>query len=432
MEHYSSNKSIDICEQEPSRCKKRCSAKRWGWPRPGAVERVALDVERSRIDLYVVWQSGSAACPMCAAADQKLHDHRQRSWRHLDFFQFEAYVHCALPRVSCSVCGRTTQLSVPWAREGSRFTLMFEALALTLAREMPVAACARILRCADNALWRQIDAHVRLARAKESYAGVAVIGIDETNCAKGHSYITLVHDLERARLIYATPGKDASTVQRFTEDFKSHQGKAEAIQVVCMDMSKAFIAGAGQHLPQAAIAFDGFHVVQLANRAVDAVRREEARGERWLKKTRWCWLKDKARWTDKEQAKMDWLPHTRLKTARAWRMKEGLRDVYRNSDADAASSAQALKKWLHWAQRSRLQPFKDLAKTIQQHWAGILKAFDASHLHTGYVEAVNSLLQAAKAKARGYGTTDHFIAMAFLIAGKLTHLPGSPLQKARA
>ena len=403
-----------------------------GLAAPWAVQRVALDVERRRIDLYVVWQSSHASCPACAATGQKLHDVRQRSWRHLDFFQFEAYVHCALPRVSCSACGCTSQLSVPWAREGSRFTLMFEALALTLAREMPVAACARILRCADNALWRQIDAHVGLARAKESYAGVAVIGIDETSCAKGHSYITLVHDLQQARLIYATPGKDASTVHRFTQDLKSHQGTAEAIKVVCMDMSKAFIAGAGQHLPQAAIAFDGFHVVQLANRAVDAVRREEARGERWLKKTRWCWLKDKARWTDKEQAKMDWLPHTRLKTARAWRMKEGLRDVYRNSDADAASSAQALKKWLHWAQRSRLQPFKDLAKTIQQHWAGILKAFDASHLHTGYVEAVNSLLQAAKAKARGYGTTDHFIAMAFLIAGKLTHLPGSPLQKARA
>ena len=203
-----------------------------GLAAPWAVERVELDVERSRIDLYVVWRSGSAYCPACAAVDQKLHDHRQRSWRHLDFFQFEAYVHCSLPRVSCSVCSATTQLSVPWAREGSRFTLMFEALALTLAREMPVAACARILRCADNALWRQIDAHVRLARAKESYAGVAVIGIDETNCAKGHSYITLVHDLERARLIYATPGKDASTVQRFTEDFKSHQGKAEAIKVV--------------------------------------------------------------------------------------------------------------------------------------------------------------------------------------------------------
>ena len=128
---------------------------------------------------------------------------------------------------------------------------------------------------------------------------------------------------------------------------------------------------------------------------------------------------------------MDWLPYSRLKTARAWRIKEALRDIYR-ARSDAVQSARALKKWLHWAQRSQLPPFKDLAKTIKQHWAGIVKAFDALGLHTGYVEAVNSLLQAAKAKARGYGTTDHFIAMAFLIAGKLTHLPGNPLQKARA
>lgn len=402
-----------------------------GLAAPWDVERVALDVARSRIDLYVVWRAHSAACPACGAVEQKVHDHRGRTWRHLDFFQFEAYVHCELPRIACSACQGTTQLGVPWAREGSRFTLMFEALGLTLAREMPVSACARILRCSDNALWRQMDAHVDRARAKESYAQTRVIGIDETSCAKGHSYITLVHDLSKAQLIYATPGKDARTVQRFTEDFQTHQGRPEAIEVVCMDMSKAFIAGAAQHLPAAAIAFDGFHVVQLANKAVDAVRREEARSEGWLKKTRWCWLKDTAKWTPKEREKMDWMPHSRLKTARAWRIKEALRDIYALR-ADAPQSAQALKKWLHWAQRSQLHPIQELAKTIKQHWAGILTAFEASHLHTGYVEAVNSLLQAAKAKARGYGSTRHFIAMAFLIAGKLTHLPASPLQKARA
>jgi transposase len=402
-----------------------------GLEAPWEVDRVALDVARSRIDLYVVWRANSAPCPACGELEQKIHDHRQRSWRHLDFFQFEAHVHCELPRIACSACQGTTQLNVPWAREGSRFTLMFEALALTLAREMPVSACARILRCSDNALWRQIDAHVCLARAKESYAETKVVGIDETSCAKGHSYITLVHDLPERKLIYATPGKDASTVQRFTEDFKAHQGKPESIEVVCIDMSKAFIAGAAKHLPNAAVAFDGFHVVQLANKAVDAVRREEAREESWLKKTRWVWLKDQTKWTAKEQDKMDWMPHSRLKTARAWRIKEALRDIYRNSRNDAQQSARALKKWLHWAQRSQLHPIKDLAKTIKQHWAGILKAFDASHLHTGYVEAVNSLLQAAKAKARGYGTTDHFIAMAFLIAGRLSHLPSNPLQKAR-
>ena len=401
-----------------------------GLVEPWGVQSVKLDVARSRIDLHLVWRANSADCPACGALAQKVHDQRQRSWRHLDFFQFEAHVHCELPRIACLVCNKTTQLQVPWAREGSRFTLMFEAFGLTLARQMPVAACARILRCSDNALWRQIDAHVDQARSKQNYDQVKVIGIDETACARGHDYITLVHDLGESRLIYATPGKDATTIQRFCDDLKVHHGKPEQIQVVCMDMSKAFIQGAAKSLPDAAIAFDRFHVIQMANKAVDAVRREEARGESWLKKTRWCWLKDKTKWTAKEQDKMSWLPHSHLKTARAWRIKEVLRDIYALK-ANAPDTAQALKKWLHWAQRSQLQPFKELAKTIKQHWAGIVKAFEADHLHNGYVEAVNSLVQAAKAKARGYGTSKHFIAMCFLIAGKLTHLPANPLQKAR-
>lgn len=402
-----------------------------GLVEPWAVEQVQLDVVTKRLDLHIAWRANKASCPACGAIGQSVHDHRLRSWRHLDFFQFEAHVHCQLPRVGCTHCQATTQLQVPWAREGSHFTLLFEALSLTLAREMPVAACARILRCSNNTVWRQVDTHVDLARTKESYADVKVIGIDETSCAKGHAYITLVHDLGQSRLIYATPGKDASGLQRFCEDLKAHQGDARQIEVVCMDMSKAFIQGAAKYLPGAAIAFDRFHVIQMANKAVDAVRREEALSEGWLKQTRWCWLKDKAKWTSKEKDKMQWLPDSRLKTARAWRIKEALRDIYALR-ADVASTVQALKKWLHWAQRSRLYPMRILAASIKQHWAGIVKAFEASHLHNGYVEAVNSLVQAAKAKARGYGTSRHFISMCFLIAGKLTHLPVNPLQKAPA
>jgi transposase len=401
-----------------------------GLVKPWEVTQVSLDVQANKIDLHIAWNSDAAACPACGAPDQALHDHRQRSWRHLDFFQYEAHVHCQLPRVQCNACKATCQLQVPWARTGSRFTLMFEALALTLAREMPVAACARILRSTSNAVWRQIDAHVALARTQESYADVKLIGIDETSCAKGHDYITLIHDLEQSRLIFATPGKDGTTIERFCLDIQTHQGRPEQIEVVCMDMSKAFIQGAAKHLPKAAIAFDRFHVIQMANRAVDLVRREEARGEDWLKKTRWAWLKDKSKWTDKERGKMDWMAYSRLKTARAWRIKEALRDIYALKAVPHETQA-ALKRWLRWAERSRLYPIEDLAKSIKTHWLGIVKSFERSFLHNGYVEAVNSLIQAAKAKARGYGTTAHFIAMSFLIAGKLTHLPACPLQKAR-
>ena len=145
-----------------------------GLAEPWVVDRVKLDVARSRIDLHLAWRAKSGTCPACGAAEQKVHDQRQRSWRHLDFFQYEAHVHCELPRIGCLVCHATAQLPVPWARQGSRFTLMFEAFGLTLAREMPVAACARILRCSDNALWRQIDAQIDLARAKQSYTDVKV------------------------------------------------------------------------------------------------------------------------------------------------------------------------------------------------------------------------------------------------------------------
>ncbi len=402
-----------------------------GLVKPWEVTQVLLDVQANKIDLHIAWDSDAADCPACGAPSQALHDHRQRSWRHLDFFQYEAHVHCQLPRVQCNACKATSQLQVPWARSGSRFTLMFEALALTLAREMPVAACARILRSSSNAVWRQIDAHVGLARRQESYANVKIIGIDETSSAKGHDYITLIHDLEQSRLIYATPGKDGATIERFCKDIQTHQGRPEQIEVVCMDMSKAFIQGAAKHLPKAAIAFDRFHVIQMANKAVDLVRREEARGEDWLKKTRWAWLKDKSKWTDKERGKMAWMAKSRMKTARAWRIKEALRDIYALK-ASPEETAKALRGWLHWADRSRLYPIKDLAKSIKTHWLGIVKSFERSLLHNGYVEAVNSLIQAAKAKARGYGTTEHFIAMSFLIAGKLKHLPVCPLKKARA
>ncbi|MBC7610158.1 MAG: ISL3 family transposase [Polaromonas sp.] len=410
--------------QEALFCQALCLVKPW------EVAQVALDVKANRIDLHIAWNSNTASCPACGVPGQVLHDHRQRSWRHLDFFQFEAHVHCQLPRVQCSACRATSQLQVPWARSGSRFTLMFEALALTLAREMPISACGRILRCTSNALWRQIDAHVSLARSKENYADVKIIGIDETSCAKGHDYITLIHDLEQSRLIYATAGKDGSTIERFGHDIQTHQGTPAQIEVVCMDMSKAFIQGAAKHLPGAAIAFDRFHVIQMANKALDLVRREEARDESWLKKTRWALLKDKSKWTAKEQEKMDWLPHTRLKTARAWRIKEALRDIYARK-AGPAETAIALKRWLRWAERSQLHPMRDLAKSIKSHWLGIVKSFEQTLLHTGYVEAVNSLIQAAKAKARGYGTPEHFIAMSFLIAGKLKHLPMNPLLRAK-
>jgi len=398
-----------------------------GLTKPWAVERVQLDDARKRIDLYVAYQASTGTCPACGAADQSVHDRRARTWRHLHFFQFEAWIHCDVPRIRCA-CGSTTQLAAPWARAGSRFTLMFEALALTLAREMPVAVCARTLGCTQQALWRLIDAHVKRARQLERHEDVRTLGIDETACRRGHQYITLVHDLDARRLLFAAEGRDAGAIDRAANDLRAHGGSPEAIDTVCMDMSAAFVSGVARSMPQAAIAFDRFHVIQMANAALDGVRREEVRTEPDLKRTRWGWMKDWRKWTRGQIDDMHWLTRTRLKTARAWRLKEALRDIYR-SGLDEAGASAALTRWMSWARRCRLEPMKRLAATIKKHWNGVLHAFGAAHLHNGYVEAVNSLVQAAKARARGYGTPRHFIAMCYLIAGRLKHLPSSPFMR---
>jgi transposase len=208
-----------------------------------------------------------------------VHDRLRRAWRHLDFFQFEAWLHADVPRVVCGGCGKTTQLPVPWARPGSGFTAAFEALALALCRELPVRQAAALLRCKDKQLWRRIEFYVDHARALERFEGVQIVGIDETSVKRGQHYITVVHDLDAKRLLFATEGREHQTVLDFAADLKAHGGDPAEVRHVCMDMSAAYAKGTALALPQAHISYDRFHVIALAIQAMDAVRRQELRSE---------------------------------------------------------------------------------------------------------------------------------------------------------
>jgi transposase len=204
-----------------------------------------------------------------------VHDRLSREWRHLDFFQFEAWLHAEVPRVACSACGKTGQIDVPWAREGSGFTALFEALALSLCQELPVRQAAALLRCSDKQLWRRIAHYVGQARALDDMSEVSIVGIDETSLRKGQNYITVVHDLDAKRLLYACEGRDHQTVVDFADDLKAHGGDPAQIKHVCQDMSAAYAKGVALALPQAQISYDRFHVIAMANQAMDGVRRQE-------------------------------------------------------------------------------------------------------------------------------------------------------------
>ena len=411
-----------------------------GLAEPWKVDKVELNTAKRRIDFEVVHTGGRMACPACGARGQPVHERVRRSWRHLDFFQFEAWLHASIPRVGCTACGKTSQTPVPWAREGSGFTMLFEALAISLCQELPVRQAAQMLRVADKQLWRRIEHYVQQARARQDMSAVRTVGVDETSVRRGQQYITVVHDLDAKRLLFATTGRDHTSVQRFAQDLRSHGGKPEQIEHVCMDMSAAYALGVAKSLPQARISYDRFHVVALANAAMDEVRSAEWKLEgarvkeklgpldtRERRSVLWAMRRNPSGWSAAQSQAMHWLQRANLKSTRAWRLKMGLRQVYGQArlHGDPVTAAADLKRWIGWARRSRLDSFKRLGATLAGHFEAVVRGM-FEHRSNAFVEAMNGLLQQAKRAARGFKCAATFISIAYLRMGKLTHLPTSP------
>ena len=162
---------------------------------PWMVAAGAFDAERKRLDIEIDFKTGGRfACPECGKADCPVHDTVQKTWRHLDFFQHQAFLHARVARIDCPDCG--VRLVVPWARPGSGFTLLFEAFAMTLVTAMPVAAAARLVREHDTRLWRVVLHYVEKAARARDLAGLRRVAIDETAARRGHNYITLFVDID--------------------------------------------------------------------------------------------------------------------------------------------------------------------------------------------------------------------------------------------
>ena len=394
-----------------------------GLTTPWAVTGFDFRPTEGAIHFKAECQASRLTCPACGASDQPIHDRVPRRWQHLHFFQFKAFIEARVPRVACAQCGKTSQPEVPWSRPGSGFSVVMEAFVIALCQGLPVAQVARLLGVSADRIWRVLEHYIPKARAHESRAELTQLAVDETSSRRGE-YISVFFDAQQRRLAFATPGRDASTFKRFAEDLAQHGGDPAAITEVSMDMSKAFQAGARTQCPQAQISFDPFHVVQLANEAMDQVRRAETKHSPELKGSRWALLKSRSNWNTKQIQTMHQLQRSGLATARAWRLKEALRSVFR----EATTRAQAeplLTAWIRWARRSRLPAFKRLGQTVRSHLDGILGHF-SSGLSNGFLESMNGLIQAAKTRARGYRTDARLILMAYLVCGKLKHLPANP------
>jgi len=310
-------------------------------------------------------------------------------------------------------------------------TRQMEALLMSQCKRSSVRGVALEYDVSDYRIWHALKQCVDKARKKADLFGVRSVGIDETSTCKGHHYITVVVDAKTGRVIYACPGRGRETVGMFAKDLKQHGGDPLAIAKACIDMSPAYISGVEEYLPNAAIVHDKFHVLKLVNDALDLVRRVEQKIWKFaLKKTRYLLLRNREDLSDANSEKVESLSKLKLKTGKAYEKKEKLRWIF-SSGLTRDEGEPEVWKWVAWAQRSRLEPFVKLNRTFRRHMDGILAIFDNPGLTNGPSEGINSVIQCAKARARGFRTVENMITIVFLMTGGLEDLPLSPYKTIR-
>lgn len=395
-----------------------------GIAEPWYVDSVEFSPEEKTLEIGLDFRRGGTfPCQECSAAGCKAYDTEERQWRHLNFFEHQTILRARVPRVRCEQCG-LRPVATPWARPGSGFTLLYEAFILTLAQHMPVRAIGRLVGEHDTRLWRVIHHYVDLARGRRDDSKVRAVGVDEKSVRKGHEYITIFADLAEKKVLFVADGRKGTALEEFRWDLVEHGADPDQIQEFCTDMSAAYISGVEASFPHAAITFDKFHVMKLLGDAVDETRREERKAFPELKGQRYALLKNPENMTD---AQLDFASaflsrSSTIKTARAFHLRLTFQDFY---SQPAQSAERFLRKWCSWASRSRVPAMIRVAKTIREHWDGVLRWF-VSKVTNGLLEGINSLIQTAKTRARGFRTTANLKAIIYLIVGKLdlqiTHL----------
>ncbi len=388
---------------------------------PWQVTSVEFDPATKRLDLRIDFPKGSTfSCPECERAGLKAYDTEEKCWRHLDFFQHQAFLSARVPRVECPE-HKVRQVALPWARERSGFTLLFEALIMAMVKEMPVKAVAGLVGEYDKRIWRVVHHYVDQAVEAQNLQGVERVGIDETSSRRGHEYVSVFADLDQRRGVFVVEGKDHQTVQAFSLFLEMHGGDPGKVSEVCQDMSEAFLKGTLTYLPKAEITFDRYHVRSHLSKAVDEVRREESKHHHdLLANTRYMWLKRPANLTDRQRDLLDELLAQPLQTVRAYTLAQQFDSFYELADPDTAE--EYLRRWITEVDASSLQPLQKFARMLEDHWLGVIR-WHHSRVSNGLLEGLNSLIQAAKRRARGYRTNRNFITMIYLIVGKLNAGP---------
>lgn len=381
-----------------------------GLEKPWKVTRVDLQLEALEVHVWVEHGSYSWSCPECGVACS-IYDHQdERTWRHLDTMQYTTLLHARPPRVNCAEHGvRLARL--PWADPKSRFTLLFERFAIDVLLMASVEAAARLLRLSWDEAWRIQERAVERGLKRKEKAPPEYVGIDEKAFRAGQaSYMTVVCDVGEGHVEWVAMDRKSASLTEYFDQFTDEQ--LARIKGFAMDMWPAYAKAVRERIPDAddKIIYDPFHVVQEVNEALDMVRKQEHRellkeGNELLKGSKYLWLAGHENVRPKRRRAFAALRRCKLKTARAWAIKEMLRHLW---DFVMPSRAAAFwQRWFYWASHSQLAPVVRAAKKLKRHERRILNYF-IHRITNSMAESINGRIERLKRVANGYRNPEHF------------------------
>jgi transposase len=397
-----------------------------GLQRPWRVERVELDVSHKRVDIWLEHEAATTwHCPHCAGTGG-CYDHvAERTWRHMDTCPFQTHVRARIPRMKCAEHG-VVQVQVPWAESHGRFTLLFERLIIEVLQctDTVAGACA-LLGISWDESFGVMKRAVARGRARKPAKPIPYIGVDEKAFRKGHSYMTIVCDLQCGTVEHVGEDRKIESLSAYFQGLSPEQ--LQGIEGVAMDMWQPYVQATNQHVPLAAqkIVFDRFHIMGTMNKAVDQVRKQEHRtlmneGDERLKGTKYLWLYAQENVPESKQNAFDAVRNQQLKTSRAWAIKETLRALW--SYRSLPHARRFFNRWFGWARRSRLKPVRQAAMTFKRHIENIL-TYCKHRITNGVAEGLNSRIMTIKRKACGHRNKNNFITAIYFHCGGLNLYP---------
>jgi len=391
---------------------------------PWEVKTVELKLQEKKVEIELSWQWGAAAkCPECGRACS-IHDCApERTWRHLDTMQFTTLIRARSPRADCPEHGVKT-MQVPWAAPQGRFTLLFERFAVeVLLASASVSQGCQLLGIGWDTAQEIMRRAVARGLERRQLEGLKYLGMDEKSFKRGQSYVTLLTDLEKARVLDVVAERTTEAADQLWETLRPEQ--KQAVEAVAVDMWEPFIQTIQKQVPAADIVHDKFHVSKYLGEAVDKVRRQEhkallAQGDETLKGTRQLWLYNPQHFSPEQAEEFSALKDLHLKVARAWAAKE-LFSKFWEYQAEGWAR-RFFKDWFGWVSRSRLKPVVEVAQMLKRHLENLL-TYLRHHITNAVTEGLNSKIQSLKSAARGFRNFQNYRIRILFFCGKLALYP---------